>query len=111
MSASLAILEGIAIDQGGARFPFRVSIGAPYQSHVDPDTWQCTVAIDPMHPDVPDIAGGDSFQAVCLACRMAVDVLRKFVERGGRITYDGAEDVPLEAYLSTRLRVLKRSGA
>jgi len=99
VSVSFAEFEGIAIDQSGERFPFRVRVGPPYQSNSEPDTWRCPVAIYPLHAHLRDIAGRDSFQAVCLASRTALDLLRLFVERGGRLTYDGANDVPLDAYI------------
>jgi hypothetical protein len=44
---------------------------------------------DPLHAHVRDIVGGDSFQALCLASRLALDLLRSFVQAGGQLTIDG----------------------
>jgi hypothetical protein len=99
VNAPVATFAGIGIDPDGVRFPFTVSIGRPYLSGREPDTWACPVSIDPLHTHLRDIAGGDSFQALCLASRMALDLLQSFVQRGGRLTYDGENDVSLEAYI------------
>lgn len=99
MDAPIASLEAIAIDREGTRFPIKVQIGKPYLSKRHPDTWHCPVSIEPLHKSLRDIAGGDAFQALCLASRMAIDLLQSFVASGGRITYDGENDVPLDAYI------------
>ena len=100
MDAPIATFEGIAIDQGGTRFPFKVSIGTPYLRDHEPHTWACPVSVEPLDTHIRDIFGGDSFQALCLASRIALELLRSFIERGGRLTYDGDEDLSLDAYLS-----------
>ncbi len=99
MNASIAALSGVAIDRDGVRFPFKVTIGTPYLSGRDPENWACPVSIDPLHTHLRDIVGGDSFQALCLASRLALDLLRSFVEGGGRLTFDGETDVPLDSYI------------
>ena len=99
MNAPIATLEAIAIDREGTRFPVKVEIGTPYLSKREPDTWRCAVSIEPLHKSLRDIAGGDAFQVLCLASRMAVDLLQSFVANGGRLTYDGDNDVPLDAYI------------
>ena len=99
MRAPIASLEAIAVNRDGTRFPLKVKIGTPYRSKREPDTWRCSVSVDPLHKSLRDIAGGDAFQALCLASRMAVDLLRTFVESGGRLTYDGENDLPLDAYI------------
>jgi hypothetical protein len=96
---ALATLECIAVEKDGRRFPLKVSIGRPYQSGTDPEIWACPVRIDPLHTHVRDIAGGDSFQALCLASRMAIELLRGFVQRGGKLVHDDDEEVALDSYL------------
>lgn len=98
MNLPVATLEAIAIDNQGARFPLKAIIGTPYQSGHDPNTWFCAVAIDPLHPQLSDIAGTDALQALCLAIRLVFDLLHSFVARGGRLTYDGEHDIPINAY-------------
>jgi hypothetical protein len=99
LNVPIATLEAIAIDTQGARFPLKVSIGTPYQSGNDPATWFCPVAIDPLHRDLRDIAGTDALQALCLGIRLVIDLLRSFVARGGHLTYDCENELPLDSYL------------
>ena len=94
-----ATFEGIAIEADGTQFAFRVSVGPLYQQGGEPDTWRCPASVEPWHPQPRHVAGGDAFQALCLASRLALDLLRQFIEGGGRLTYDGANDVPLDAYI------------
>ena len=98
---SAATFSGIAIDTSGTRFPLKVATGIPYLSGSEPDTWRCPVSVDPLHTQLRDIAAGDAFQALCLASRTALDLLRSFIERGGRVTFDGASDVPLDSRIPT----------
>ena len=102
MDAPVASFEAIAIDSERGRFPVKVSIGTPYLSNREPDTWRCPVAVDPLYPHLRDIAGGDAFQALCLASRLAIDLLQSYVANGGRLTYDGENDVALDAYFSSK---------
>jgi hypothetical protein len=99
VNVPIASLELVALDPELGRIPVKVSIGKPYLSDREPDTWRCPISIDPLHPHLRDIAGGDAFQALCLASRMAIDLLQSFVAKGGRLTYDGENDVPLDAYI------------
>ena len=96
---TLATFECTAVESSGRRFPLKVSIGRPYQSGSDPATWACAVNIDPLYTHVRDIAGGDAFQALCLACRMAVELLDGFVERGGKLVDDDGGTVSLDSYI------------
>ena len=98
MNASVASVELIAIDVLGKRFPLRVSIGTPYLSKDDVATWFCPVSINPLYEHLPDIAGVDALQALCLAIHLAFDLLRSFVAKGGRLTYDGEHDLLLDSY-------------
>ena len=102
MDAPAATFEAIGIDVERGRFPVKVTIGVPYLSNREPDTWRCAVSIDPLFPHLRDIAGGDAFQSLCLASRLAVDLLLSYVEKGGRLTYDGENDVSLDAYIPVR---------
>jgi hypothetical protein len=102
VDAPIASFEAIGIDSERGRFPVKVTIGAPYLSRLEPDTWRCAVSIDPLYPHLRDIAGGDAFQSLCLASRLAVDLLQSYIEKGGRLTYDGENDVSLDAYIPLR---------
>lgn len=98
MDEPVADLKCIAVESDGRRFALTVSIGRPYQSGTEPETWSCPVVIDPLHTHLRHIAGGDALQSLCLACRMAFDLLLNFVERGGRLVDEDGNDVPLDAY-------------
>lgn len=99
---ALATFECIAVEKDGRRFPLKVLIGRPYQSGKDPDTWACPVRIDPLHTHLRDIAGGDSFQALCLVSRMAVELLNGFVQGGGKLIDDDGGSVFLESYIPVK---------
>lgn len=96
---ALATFECTAVAKDGRSFPLKVSIGRPYQSGKDPETWACPVLIDPLHTHLRDIAGGDSFQALCLASRMAVELLDGFVQSGGKLVDDDGGSVSLDSYI------------
>ena len=102
MNPPMASFEAVGIDSQRGRFQVKVVIGAPYLSRREPDTWRCPVTVDPLFPDLRDMAGSDAFQSLCLAAGLAIDLLQSFVEKGGRLTYDGENDVPLDAYIPLR---------
>jgi hypothetical protein len=79
-------LIGESKDRG--RFSIRVQIGRPYLRAREPDMWACPVSLEPLHERLVDIAGEDSFQALCLASRLAVSLLDGFVQSGGRLLND-----------------------
>jgi hypothetical protein len=97
---ALATFECIAIEKDGRRFPLKVSIGRPYLSGKEPETWSCPVRVDPLFTHLRDIAGGDSFQALCLASRMAVELLDGFVKGGGKLIDEDGGSVSLDSYIS-----------
>jgi|1185.fasta_scaffold335008_2 hypothetical protein len=96
---ALATFECTAIEKDGRRFPLKVSIGRPYQRGSDPEMWACPVHIDPLYTHLADIAGADSFQALCLASRMALELLDGFIKRGGQLVHQGGEPVSLDSYI------------
>ncbi len=98
MKEVLATTELFGESKDRGRFPIRVQIGRPYLSGTEPDTWACPVAIDPLYTHLRDIAGGDSFQALCLASRTAISLLESFVQSGGRLTHDDGTAYSLDAY-------------
>ena len=83
---------------GEDAFEIRIEIGAPYQVGDDPHEWACPVALPPLHSRLHDAHGGSSFQALCLASSLALDLLHGFKEQGGAVFYSPGEDFPFEAY-------------
>ena len=95
----IATLECTAIEKDGRRFPLKLSIGRPYQSGKGHSSnWACSVRIDPLYTNLKDIVGLDSFQALCLALRLAVELLDGFVQRGGQLLDDDGSSIPLDSY-------------
>ena len=80
-------------------FPVSVSVGAPYRR--PNGSWGCPLELTGLHGRLADVVGEDSFQALCLAIVLAGNLLRAFVDGGGRLRSlgDDPEDLfPLEAY-------------
>jgi hypothetical protein len=90
-----------AIRPSGERFPIIVEIGHPYPDG-SRDAWRCPVSLADLDPALPDLAGGDALQALCIVIMFIRRRLSDFVEAGGRLYLGGAEDLshefPLEAY-------------
>ena len=98
MDKSIASAELVGQDPDGRRFPIRIVIGTPYLSGTEPETWACPVRVEPLYTHLRDIAGGDSFQALCLANRTAVALLRGFVDKGRRLMHDDNTEFTLDSY-------------
>ncbi|WP_266183195.1 hypothetical protein [Dyella humicola] len=79
----------------GDLFEIRIEIGAPYSWQGDEDEWACPVKLHPLYPNLRDIHGGSSLQALCLAISLAKSLLDAFLEKGGELTYgeNGTFDV------------------
>src|SRR6185437_779283 len=80
----------------GEPFTIRVEVGAPYQRETG-EWWSCPVALHGLYDHLADASGEDSFQALCLAIRLAHYLLRDLREKGGELLSDG-EPFQLDAY-------------
>ena len=95
-------LSGLRAD--GRLVPITVSLGQPYQAE---RCWRCPVGLTGIDDHLPDIAGENSFQALCLGVRLLGMRLADFVTKGGRLFVEGGgpdepdTEVPLEAYFGT----------
>ncbi|SRR6266480_3926688 len=98
MDDAIAITELIGETKNRGRFSIRVQIGRPYLRAKDPDMWACPVSVDPLHKQLADIAGEDSFQALCLASRLATSLLEGFVQSGGRLLNDDGTTFSLDNF-------------
>ena len=96
MDDVIAQAELVGESKDGGRFSIRVRIGRPYVRAKDPEMWACPVSLEPLHERLPDIAGEDSFQALCLANRLAASLLEGFVDSGGRLLNDDGTDFSVE---------------
>jgi hypothetical protein len=95
---AMGTIANVSIDaRSPDREPFTivVDVGEPYQCETG--EWACPVALHGLYDRLSDQRGADSFQALCLAIRLAHDLLRNFQEKGGTLLSDG-EPFPLDAY-------------
>ena len=84
----------------GERRSVTLRIGRPYRAATG--EWRCPMALDGLQDKLPDAAGEDAIQALCLALRLLVSQLEGLVQRGGKVFYPTTDDqVPLEAYLQS----------
>ena len=80
-----------------------MEIGLPYP--LGENEWACPVAVRPLYERLRDQHGGDSFQAMFLAMRLALTLLKDFTDKGGLLLMNGEETeamgggaFPFEAY-------------
>lgn len=105
VGATVARLSLQARSSDNEDFAVNVEIGIPYRSHEHPDTWACPVAVRPLYDRLLDQYGEDSFQALFLAMRLALVLLKDFTEKGGSLFMNGGGSMedegtfPFEAYL------------
>jgi len=87
----------VGIHTDGVRRKIIVEIGKPYLcGH---EEWACSVALEGLYANLPDIHAGDALQALCLATRLALQLLAGFQEDGGKLEFsEDGEEVSLDAY-------------
>lgn len=83
MNDVIARMELLGQRPGEETFPIVTEIGKPYCSCEEPEEWACPVSFQPFYPSLPDIRGVDSFQALCLAISLVIELLSIFTEQGG----------------------------
>ena len=98
MNSIIASESIIAKRANEESFELKIEIGTPYQVGTDPEEWACPVAVRPLYENLHDAHGGNSFQSLCLAASLTLDLLQGFLEKGGSLTYSTGDDFPLEAY-------------
>jgi len=96
MTPVIATTKILAQRPGEEPFELEVQIGTPYK--IDSDEWACPVAVTPLYRQLHDAHGTCSFQALCLASALALDLLQGFKEKGGSLFIAPGEEFPLEAY-------------
>jgi hypothetical protein len=98
MNEVIASDDIIGVRASGERVMIQLRVGRPYRKDSDPETWACPVSLDPLYPRLSDLVGISSFQALCLANRLALYLLAGFREDGGRLLCEDGTEFPLEAY-------------
>jgi hypothetical protein len=91
-----AIFSGIWPD--GTRRSVCLSVGVPYPNDPHPEEWRCPLSLEPLHATLVHPIGGDPLQSLCLALKLGMDLLRAFIEGGGRLEWDDGSAVDLAAY-------------
>ena len=86
----------VAVRATGERVSIQIRLGRPYQK--SPESWACPVQVEPLYPRLPDVVGSSSLQALSLAQRLALYLLRGFIEDGGKLLYVGGDEFPIDAY-------------
>jgi len=92
---TIARLTINAISAEGKTFVIELEVGTPYKRETG--EWACPLALKGLYDHLPEICGDDSFQALCLAIRLALEMLADFRDEGGKLLVD-SDDFPLEAY-------------
>jgi hypothetical protein len=70
-----------------------VCVGRPYLlTNTEHEAWRCPVSVDPLSPNLPDIFGEDSWQALWLAISLVHSQLADFVRAGGHLHYPDSDD-------------------
>ncbi|MGA1805531.1 hypothetical protein VHN57_13320 [Sphingobium sp. WW5] len=72
-----------AIDPQGEKFEISIGLEIPAKDHEG--IWWCPVHLSPFLNKVRPIAGGDSFQSICLSIALIRSVIDDFVEKGGQV--------------------------
>src|SRR5450631_3811551 len=76
------------------RVRFTATFGPIYKFE---ESYRCPIRFEGWGDPAPDIFGYDSLQAFLLAVTLLNLMLRRLIERGGRVLYpDTNDDVPLE---------------
>jgi uncharacterized protein DUF6968 len=100
MTDPIAAAEFDALLPSGERRRITLKIGRPYRASTG--EWRCPMALDGLQERLPDAAGEDSLQSLCLALRLLMSQLEGFVGRGGQLFFaDGTDHLPLDAYLQS----------
>jgi len=100
MNKPIAHTKLTGITAEGEKQKIEIIIGTPYkvEHNDDLEEWACPVSLMPLYKNLHDAHGGDSFQALCLAASLIINLLTAYKEKGGRLVIDGGDDFPLESY-------------
>ena len=81
--AEVAAREFLLGFRNGRKKRVRARVGKPYR--VSTGEWACPVEIRGFESRYPDISGGDSMQALCLATSLIRMRFEDFLSKGGRV--------------------------
>lgn len=98
MKDPVASLEVVAVTPDGKRLNVTATIHEPFRDANG--SWVSQVQVAPLHAQVVDVRGVDSFHAVWLACSLILKLLEHLKSGGGQLLNADGTEFPLQAYLS-----------
>jgi hypothetical protein len=100
MGDLIASLEIVGLRASGEELRIAARIGRPHrvEGGDQPGGWACTVEIEPLYAELPEIRGIDSFHAMWLAASLVLKLLKHFKATGGQLLNDDGSEFPLDAY-------------
>jgi Domain of unknown function (DUF6968) len=109
MPEHVASVSLIILTATGEELQAEASVGLPYRSATG--EWRCPVRLDDLHETLPDIAGEDSLQALCLAASLLRSLLEDVIEKGGRVLCADRSEYPIAAIFAAVSRPSDGSAA
>lgn len=97
MDQSIAVADFLGEDRTRQRFVIRVSIGKPYEAP-GKHAWVCPMMVVPLLPRLASVEGADPLQALCLAIRTALAIMKDFADAGGSVLHADGTPCPLRTY-------------
>ena len=79
-----------AIDKNGAPLEIIIGVGIPYPRD-DMDAWECPVKVDGLYKNLSNSTGADSWQSLQLSLNLVTQLLKSFIEGGGKLYIFGDE--------------------
>jgi hypothetical protein len=83
----IAVAEMSCVAADGVDFDAGIALGRPYRAPTG--EWRCPVAMAGLEEQLPDMAGEDSLQALCMALSTVRALLEHFTEQGGQLFHRG----------------------
>jgi hypothetical protein len=97
VKALAAMLDVVAVLEGGQRVEVTATIRPPYEA--DDGQWIARVQVKPLRGAPLDVRGIDSFHALWLACSLVLKMLAELKASGARLESRDGSEFPLEGYL------------
>jgi hypothetical protein len=89
MADEIASADIRCIASDGRAFDARVVVARPYRA--PSGEWRCPVVMAGLQERLPDMAGEDSLQALCMALSTVRMLLEHFAAQGGRMFHRGSQ--------------------
>jgi hypothetical protein len=96
MKEPIASTELLVVPASGRELTVVATIGRPYRDATG--EWRCRVELAGLQDRLPDMAGADSLQALCMAASLIRSLLEDVGEKGGRVLDPSSRaDYPIAA--------------